>query len=133
MAGTMAAWNFYGAVTTPSRSTSRPRGKTIQLTPAHSPLPGADDDANGQLQPSIADVMKIVETQQKEIEKLRRLTEDQNEKMVTLAKTLEAAAQSRSTGPSDSRSKAVPKDALVSPLCCMIIIVKHAPLNKRIR
>ena len=76
--------------------------------------------------------MKIVETQQKEIEKLRRLTEDQNEKMVTLAKTLEAA-QSRSTGPSDSRSKAVPKDALVSPLCCMIIIVKHAPLNKRIR
>ena len=128
MAGT-----FYGAVTTPSRSTSRPRGRTIQLTPAHSPRPGADDDANGQLQPSIADVMTIVETQQNEIEKLRRRTEDQNEKMVTLVKTLEAA-QSRSTGPSaESRSKAVPKDALVSPLCHMIIIVKHAPLNKRIR
>ena len=102
---------FYGAFTTPSRRTSRLIGRTIQLTPAHSLRPG-----NGQLQPSIANVMKIMETLQREIEMVRRLTENQSEKMMTLAKTLEAA-QSRLTGPSDSWSKTVPKDALVSPLC----------------
>ena len=66
---------FYGFISTPSRIVARPKGRTIQLTPPV-PVPvvsfsGADDDAsNQQLQPSVIELLKVMEAQQKEIEKL---------------------------------------------------------------
>ena len=110
------AGSFYGSVSTPSRIVARPKGRTIQLTPpVLVPVVGADDDAsNQQLQPSVIELLKIMEAQQKEIEKLKKLSEEQNEKLAMFSNTLESV-QSAAKSP-ENRSKAVPKDALVRDL-----------------
>jgi hypothetical protein len=110
------AGSFYGSVSTPSRIVARPKGRTIQLTPpVLVPVVGADDDAsNQQLQPSVIELLKVMEAQQKEIEKLKKLSEEQNEKLAMFSNTLESV-QSAAKSP-ENRSKAVPKDALVRDL-----------------
>ena len=113
------AGSFYGSVSTPSRIVARPKGRTIQLTPPVLvpvvSFSGADDDAsNPQLQPSVIELLKVMEAQQKEIEKLKKLSEEQNEKIAMFSNTLESV-QSAAKSP-ENRSKAVPKDALVRDL-----------------